>query len=617
MKRSNERMRILLFSLGAAGLLALLGAGCSSTKPKPSAGEAPTVQPAGELPPATAVAETPSGPESAVLAEAELYFNMGVEASTRRRYEDAQYNFEKALGLLAELDPETEFTDAQSEHITRLLGGIGEQYQLVISAQGGLTEATEMSAFMMRFENLDALRTWRGYAEMQRALSPDTVTYDVPIVWNEKVKNCIIYFQTLARPQMELYLTRAGRYLPLMQEIFKEYEIPVDLCYLPIIESGFNTNAYSYARAMGPWQFIASTGRVYGLNRDWWRDQRKDFVRSTHGAARYLKMLYGMFGDWYLALAAYNGGEGRVQRTIRSQKTKDFWQMRLRKQTENYVPLYLAAVIIAKDPERFGFHIEPDTPLSFDVVTVDKPIELGVVAKRLGFSEDDLKLLNPELLRGVTPPQTKDYQLRVPQGHGEKFLAMYGDIPRAERTEWVKHQVRRGETLSTIAAKYGISVQAIRDANKMRGNQIIAGHQITVPVTMDRVMASAPSRQPAVPRATVTASPGDEYRVRAGDTMWDIARRHGTTVGTLSTLNKISGRRKIYPGQMLRIPGNASAPSDQSGNQVFTYVVRRGDNLSAISRKFGIGVNDIIELNKLRDPEQLAVGMRLSIPEVK
>jgi membrane-bound lytic murein transglycosylase D len=602
--------------LCAAGLVAVLGAGCGSTKPKPSASEVPAVQPAEEIPAAEDVLETPLGPESVVLAEAELYFNMGREATERRKFDDAQYDFEKALALLAELDPQTEFTDAQSEHIARLLSGIGEQYQLVISAQGGLTEATEMSAFMMRFENLEALRTWKGYAEMQRALAPDTVTYDIPMVWNEKVKNCIIYFQTLARPQMEVYLTRAGRYLPLMQEIFKEYELPLDLCYLPLIESGFNTNAYSYARAMGPWQFIASTGRVYGLNRDWWRDQRKDFVRSTHGAAQYLKMLYGMFDDWYLALAAYNGGEGRVQRTIKSQKTKDFWQMRLRKQTENYVPLYLASVIIAKDPERFGFHVEPDTPLSFDVVTVNKPVELAVVAKRLGFSEDDLKLLNPELLRGVTPPHTSDYQLRIPKGSSEPFLAMYDALPRAERTEWVKHTVRRGEALSTIAAKYGVSVQAIRDANKMRGSRIIAGHQLTVPVTMDHVRASAPVQRPT-PRATVTAAPGGEYRVRAGDTMWDIARRHGTTIGELASLNKISSRRKIYPGQLLRMPASASAPERGNAGQVFTYVVRRGDNLTAIARKFGIGVNDILAINQLADPERLAVGMRLSIPEVK
>ena len=241
------------------------------------------------------------------------------------------------------------------ETLDDLLSRIGHDYRKAVEDRGGRSASPEMSAFMMKFENLEELRNWREYAQMQRALKPDEVTYNIPIVWNDRVKNCLTYFQTIARSNMEVYLARSGKYLPLMKKIFMEHGLPTDLCYLPIIESGFNPKAYSYARASGPWQFIRTTGANYGLEKDWWVDERRDFVSSTHSAAKYLGRLHEMFGDWYLALAAYNGGEGRVARTIKSQKTKDFWKMRLRKQTENYVPLYLASLIIAKDPERFGF----------------------------------------------------------------------------------------------------------------------------------------------------------------------------------------------------------------------------------------------------------------------
>jgi membrane-bound lytic murein transglycosylase D len=580
-------------------------AGCTSIGPKPNM-EAQQ-PPVSELPVLSEVAPAmdaaPLSPESVLLAEADQYYAMAVGDAAARRYVEAEYNFEKALELLAELDPQTEFTRDQSDQIARLLKRIGEDYQNTVRAHGTAPDSPEMSAFMMRFEDLETLRNWRGYAEMQRSIQPDSVVYNIPVVWNERVKNCIVYFQTLARSNMEVYLARAGRYLPLMQGIFAEHGLPADLCYLPIVESGYNTSAYSYARAMGPWQFIASTGKNYGLDRDWWIDERRDFERSTHAAAKYLGTLYGMFGDWYLALAAYNGGEGRVSRTIKSQKTRDFWRMRLRKETENYVPLYLAALIIAKDPARFGFQVEPEPPIQFDLVSVDKPIELKVVARHLECDLAELQGLNPEILRGVTPPQRSAYTLRVPSGRKEQFELVYAQIPQSERTEWVKHTIRKGETLSSIASKYGTSVTAIRDANRMRSSRIIAGRSLTVPVPM--------GYQPRRNSRTVARSSNGSYRVRAGDTLWDIARAHRTSVTALAKLNNLSSKHRIYPGQILRVPGDGSA---RAGGSPFTYVVKRGDNLTQIAGRFGIAVTDILSLNQLADPEHLAIGMKLQIP---
>ena len=603
----NKRTLPQLRTCFVAMLVLFLFAGCTSTGPRPTADvERPPIP---ELPAlsevAPAIDAAPLSPESVLLAEADQYYAMAVGEAAAERYVEAEYNFEKALELLAELDPRSDFTQDQADQIAHLLTRIGEDYQNTVRAHGSAPALPEMSAFMMRFEDLESLRNWRGYAEMQRSIQPDSVVYDVSVAWNERVKNCIVYFQTLARSNMELYLARAGRYLPLMQEIFREHGLPSDLCYLPIVESGFNTSAYSYARAMGPWQFISSTGKHYGLDRDWWIDERRDFVRSTHAAARYLGTLYEMFDDWYLALAAYNGGEGRVARTIKSQKTRDFWRMRLRKETENYVPLYLAALIIAKDPVRFGFHIEPEAPLQFDLVTVDKPIELKVVARYLECDVRDLQALNPEILRGVTPPHTSNYPLRVPVGYKEHFQIIYAQIPQSERTEWVKHSIRNGETLSSIARRYGTSVTAIRDANRMRSSRIIAGRSLTVPVPM--------GYQPARTTRAVARSNDGSYRVRSGDTLWDIARAHRTSVTALAKLNNLSAKHRIYPGQILRVPGGESARENSSGS-LFTYVVKRGDNLTRIAGQFGIAVKDILSLNQLSDPEHLAVGMKLQIP---
>lgn len=651
--------------------LYLLLLGCSAAAPRPTAQEAP---PPAQTPAPRRAAYEPLGetqetealsPESVLLAEAEGYHAVAISASARGNFDEAEYNFEKALELLAVLEPETEYTHEQQAQIDELLDRIGQDYQATVQKRGTSLSPPEMSAFMMRFEDLESLRNWKAYSEMQRALEPDQVTYDVPVVWNERVQNCLFYFQTIARANMELYLKRAGRYLPLMQEIFASYGLPTDLCYLPIIESGFNTHAYSYARAMGPWQFISSTGKNYGLQKDWWKDERRDFVRSTHSAARYLGALYEMFGDWYLALAAYNAGEGRVSRTIQKQKTKDFWQMRLSKQTENYVPLYLASLIIAKEPERFGFYVEPDSPLRWDEVVVGKPIELKVLARYLGCAQEELQALNPELLRGVTPPQSSSYGLRIPQGKGALFASAYELIPQSERTEWVRHTVARGESLSGIARRYGTSVQAIRDANKLKSNQIVAGRDLVVPVPVGAGERTA--SRPVQPSKT------GEYRVRAGDSMSKIASAHGVTVEWLAQQNHISSRGKIYPGQILKVPGGVSATVAQSagapasatyvdyrvksgenlteiasrygmsasrlaqinnlsvrgkiypgqtlrvpsvarsGSKV-TYTVRRGDNLSKIAREFGIAVGELIEFNGIDNPEHIPVGTTLTIP---
>jgi len=385
---------------------------------------------------------------------------------------------------------------------------------------------------------------------------------------------------------------------------------------------------------MGLWQFISSTGRLYKLDRSWWLDERKDPIKSTHAACQFLRDLYNQFGSWELAMAAYNGGPGRVSRSIKQQKTIDFWKLKLKRQTMDYVPLIMAATIIAKDPEKYGFHVaEFEDEVVWDEVEIDKCLELAVVAKELGCSVTDLQQLNPELLRRYTPPNTKKYVLKVPKGTKEKFWAAYEGMPSPKETSWVKHQIRRGETISTIAARYGVSQYAIFEANNLsRRSKIYAGKTLIVPVPLDRDYSGG-SRKITY---TDYEAKNSIYEVRSGDTMWDIARAFGTTVDELRRANYIGRSSRIYVGQKLKIPSNArmlgdknvttkslqppastkpstSGNSGQSSSGVQSYTVRAGDTLWDIARQFGSTTGKIRSLNGLGRSSRIYPGQVLKV----
>jgi membrane-bound lytic murein transglycosylase D len=480
---------------------------------------------------------------------------------------------------------------------------------LTLLSLGTLPEDASPSAFLEKFSSIS------GYGDERVVKVPEEkipVTYDVPIVMNDRVKKSILYFQTVAREAFTKYLERSGAFIPVMREILKQHELPEDIVYLPIIESGFNCKAYSWARASGPWQFIASTGRLYGLNRDWWHDERRDFIKSTHAAAKFLKHLYEKFGSWELALAAYNGGPGRIDRTIRRQKTTNFWDMDLRKQTEDYVPFYMAATIIAKNPEMYGFQPHYDDPIDFDEVVIDKCLDLNVVAKSTGVSVDHIKFLNPEILRGYTPPSLKSYRLRIPKGTKDKFLAELPDMKSPQETSWVKHKIRRGETVSTIARRYGVSQYAIFQANNLhRRSKIYAGKTLIVPVPLGSSPRSTRSNR------TYEASDGT-YKVRRGDTLWDIARAFSTSTSELRRLNYLGNSSRIYVGQVLRIPGNyassrKSSPTVAKTTGTVTHKVKRGDTLWDIARKYGTTTAKLRRLNNLSRSSRIYVGQSLYV----
>lgn len=286
------------------------------------------------------------------------------------------------------------------------------------------------------------------------------------------VRRNITLFSEKIRERFSLWLVRSGKYLELMKDILKEKDVPEEIVFLSLIESGFSPNAYSPARAAGYWQFIASTAKRYGLAIDWWRDERRDPVKSTVAAADYLKDLYGMFGSWNLAMAAYNAGEGKILRALNRTKTEDYWSLlktnHIRNETKDYVPKFIAASMIANSPETFGFdNLEYHPPLNYDLVEVKSPVDLQVIAACAETTEDIIKELNPELRRWCTPPDVPEYTLRIPQGKKDAFLENFSKVPEEKRFTVDIYTAKKGDTFKTISKKTGVPVQVILDLNDM------------------------------------------------------------------------------------------------------------------------------------------------------
>ena len=390
-------------------------------------------------------------------------------------------------------------------------------------------------------------------------------TYDVPIVINESVEGHLEYFQTTIRERFALWLQRSKQYLPVMKEIFKQHGLPEDLVFVALIESGFNPYAYSRSRAAGPWQFIIGTGRKYGLKINEWIDERRDPIKSTDAAARYLKDLYDQFGSWPLALASYNAGEGKVARAIAKTRSDDFWKIKetrhLRPETRNYVPKFMAATIIAKNPEKYGFALTDVEPFRYDEAPIDSPTDLHVIAKAAGVDYDIIKQLNPELRQGVTPLYYPDYKIKLPPGTRDTFMENFSKIPKEARLIWIRHTVRQGETLSQLARRYGTSVKTLQDTNHMgRRTMLSIGSTMIIPAkgaTADMMVPASVETEETVPQPQEQHK--SIYRVRSGDTLWDVARQFGVTIKQLQTWNRLSSTR-IRAGQhlILYLPGQLS-----------------------------------------------------------
>jgi len=332
--------------------------------------------------------------------------------------------------------------------------------------------AREKANDEMMVADASAVREEKAPEKTPEVLALHSSDYNSNDTASRAVEKNLGLFSNRIKDKFSLWLSRSGQYLEMMKEILRKKDVPEDIVFLSLIESGFNPNAYSIARAVGPWQFIASTAKRYGLEIDWWKDERRDPVKSTEAAADYLKDLYGMFGSWNLAMAAYNAGEGKILRAIKRSKADDYWDLlgtkHIRNETKEYVPKFIAASLIATNPKEFGFDdIEYREPLNYDEVELDSPMDLAVAAECAGTELEVIKKLNPELRRWCTPPDVQKYTLKIPEGTRDSFLEKLSSIPEEDRFTIDRYTVKKSDTFKKIARMKGIPESAILSLNSM------------------------------------------------------------------------------------------------------------------------------------------------------
>lgn len=445
------------------------------------------------------------------------------------------------LTTIAEAERRNDFTAEDAEWTTQTLEELGRLQEEI--AQAGAPPAEDQA--FARIETPpepgpvpeDAIEETRERAQKER--------YNLPIVINSQVTSLIGYYTGPYRERLKVAMSRGSEYIDFIQTRLREAGLPTDLAYLPLVESAFNTRARSRASAQGVWQFVRGTARLYGLRVDGLVDERSDPYLATQAAVAHLADLYAEFNDWELALAAYNSGSGRVRRALRrSRKGKDFWSIRryLPRETRNYVPAFWAALVVAKNPEGYG--LPPWRPVNtcLSRIPVAGALDLEVLAERIELTADELADFNPGLIHRLTPPKGT-YRIAVPCGQEETITAAINSIPPNKRVRRYIHTVRRGDTLSVLARRYGSSVRTIMAANGIRNpRRLRIGQKLVIPRTVS-----------TRGHTYVAQARPDRYVVRRGDTLYGIARRYGTTVDAIKRRNGLGGSL-IRPGDVLLMP---------------------------------------------------------------
>ena len=423
---------------------------------------------------------------------------------------------------------------------------------------------------------------------------------------------------------MDRVATRAERYMYYIAEQIDVRDIPGELALLPIVESAFDPFAYSHGRASGVWQFIPSTGRDFGLKQDWWYDGRRDISASTVAALKYLEALQREFkGDWLLALAAYNTGAGNVRKAIRKNKRKgkatDFWSLKLPRETRDYVPKLIALAQLIKHPEKHGITLRPlaNTPY-FASVNTGGQIDLAQLAEVADTSLDEIYKLNPGFNRWATHPNGS-HNVLIPIEKESIYHENIAKLPKNARMKWQRYQVKRGDSLITIAKKFHTTTDALKDANSLRRNMIRAGDQLLIPSahkSLNSYSFSAGSRLAKIQNSSRKAKNSDkiEYKVRGGDSFWEIARDHKVGIRELAKWNGMAPGDTLKQGQKLVIWGQKKLRQSREVIRKLTYTVRNGDSLARIADKFRVRVQDLIRWNRQKSKSKyLQPGQKLTL----
>lgn len=559
-----------------------------------------------------------------------------------------------ALQSLLDTYPEVQSDPRFSELYRSVMTEYREFYGIEES-----TNEVEGEIFSIQKELYSGGDEWmnEGYVLPENITTPET---SVPLVQNRQVNRHLMYY-TLKRPEvMERWLQRTEKYFPMMTRIFEEEGLPTELIHLAMVESGLNPKARSWAAAVGMWQFIQATGSMYGLEVNWWIDERRDPEKATRAAARHLKDLYNIWGDWHLAMANYNISPRGLRRAIRAAGEEDYWAAYpyLPRETQGYIPGFIAATMIEMNPTEFGFQEEyGGEAYDYVVHEVDPLMPLDKLAQAAGITTEELKDYNPELRQWATPPNNK-YPLKLPVGTKERFASNYEDIPKNERSQNVTmHTVHRGETLGYIAKRYGTSVRALYETNESLSNTIYPGQKIVVPLapgSSEEIAVDRPTHQPRNQTSTRRSRPDQPanttklyYKVRQGDTIGHIAEWYDIRSWQIRSWNQTSNF--IRPGEnlVIYVPESkknyysqinglsfskkqeieneqrsgtdvteaylASAGSDaDSGSGTVQYTVRPNDTLSEIADSFGVTISQIKRLNSLNG-SRIYVGQTLRI----
>jgi len=589
--KKKKHTHLLYISLLIAASIILLG-GCSILK-----------KPAQESPDETVQLPQQAGLKAEIPAEEK---QLPIEESTVKEDVSQQVVQENKI---EEIDPEEKLEEAEADYndaqyawqrgdMDTALDALDQAYQLILEIQLPPDSPLNQAKYDLRL--LIAQRIQEIHVSRRTAVHNNHKS--IPLEENKHVLDEIKSFQNRERKDFEASYKRSGRYMEMILEELAKEGLPEQLAWMPMIESWFKVNAYSSARALGLWQFISSTGLRFGLTRNQWIDERMDPIRATQSAAKYLNELHSLFGDWTTALAGYNCGEFRVQRVIRAQRINyldNFWDLyeMLPRETARFVPRFVATLLIINDPEKYGFTLpQPDPPLLFETISINRAVSLASLAKALGLTEEDLTTLNPELRYKSTPES--EYSLRVPEGYGTKTLSSISSVAKYVPPEatYVTYYVRKGDTVSDIAERYRTSISAIARANNLRGKYLIRpGQRLNVP---GRAGSSS-----STPRTLILEGEKQVYVVKRNDSLWAIANHFGTTVNKLKKDNNLTSN-------VLRVRQKLTLQSGRPVNSI-QYTVKSGDIPANIARQHGMSLNVFLQINGLSMRSKIYPGQKL------